>query len=87
MKRTLPSGLSKCRIGLYKWRKVSEMPRIAIDVPDFMADPKQRAKFEKALEGTEPGLYVLDVQHEELCLERLGRGACNCDVQFKAIKA
>jgi hypothetical protein len=61
--------------------------RITIEVPDFMADPKQRTKFEKALEGTEEGhAYTLTIQHEEFCFEKLGRGACNCDAQFKVEK-
>jgi hypothetical protein len=60
--------------------------KVVIDIPDFMADPKQQAKIEKALEGLAPGVFKLVVQHEELCLEKLGRGACNCDVQFKVEK-
>ena len=63
------------------------MARLIIDVPDFMADLKQRAKFEAALEGIEPGcVCTLNMEHEEFCLEKLGRGACNCDVQFKVEK-
>jgi len=61
--------------------------RITIEVPDFMADPTQRAKFEKALEATEQGnTYTLTIQHEEFCSEKLGRGSCNCDAQFKVEK-
>lgn len=61
--------------------------KLIIDVPDFMTDPKQRAKFDAALEGIEPGcLCTLIVEHEEFCLEKLGRGACNCNTQFKVEK-
>ena len=65
--------------------------RITIDIPDFIADPKGRAKFEAALGaagavGENYGLYFLEIQHEEFCLERLGRGACNCDAKFKVKK-
>jgi hypothetical protein len=62
--------------------------KLTINIPDFLFDPVRREKFEAAVAqaGTEPGLYTLDTIHEEFCLERLGRGSCNCAVQFKASK-
>ena len=62
------------------------MARLIIDVPDCIADPKQLAKLEKALEGMQPGCVLVEVQHEEFCLARLGRGRCNCDCQLKVEK-
>lgn len=65
--------------------------RVTIEVPDFITDEKQRAKFEAALQaagavGENYGLYFLEIEHEQFCLERLGRGACNCDSKFTVKK-
>lgn len=67
------------------------MARVTIEVPDFLTDAKQRAKFEAALEaagavGEACGVYSLEIEHQQFCLERLGRGACNCDAKFTVKK-
>jgi hypothetical protein len=57
------------------------MKRI-IDVPNWKIRLYEQGELQKLLEGQEPGLLRLNIDHEPLCAHLRG-GVCNCNPDFK----